>query len=191
MIAVLAGSNRVQAEEPVPATAPIAYKYLSNEDVDPYLHGGKPPRHPDYILAVKKIRNVKSCLVKEEQKKQHPDLDLFNWNYPRNSAEVSVCLFRVFSSIGDMEGAADWLKHQGFEVSFNNKYRKYNYIKKDLLLTRLMSSYDSKKLGPRRPESFLYRWTFGWFVSVYSESVSVYWTQTNKVMSCNYSANRI
>jgi hypothetical protein len=42
---------------------------------------------------------------------------MFNWDKMHSVEEGEVCLFRIFSSISDVDGVRSWLSYQGFAVT--------------------------------------------------------------------------
>jgi hypothetical protein len=102
---------------------PVSFKRLSKEQSSPFLKLGRPlsdlqgrSDYGEYKAAVDHFPDVRACLINSERKKHIPDLSLFDWDMIRGEYETEVCLFRIFSSIGSVEGSGRWLKDQGFNV---------------------------------------------------------------------------
>lgn len=104
---------------------PIAYKRLSSEKEFPFLRFGKtlserrkyPPaaNFRKYEQAVQRWPDVRSCLIISERTKETPNLLLFDWQQVRSTYQAEVCLFRVMSSLADVEKARQWFLAQGFD----------------------------------------------------------------------------
>jgi len=199
-------SESVQAEgsEPVDnKLKPFDYKYLSNEDIDPFLWYGKVPvfergkgRLNRYVRTARKIRDVRDCLIRSEQKKAAPDLRLIDWRNLGEGVALDVCLFRIFASIGDIEGVANWMRYHKIEPTISKDLEDNSWMfkrgdaRKTLLLRRLDGRYDTKANGPLVPRNSIIAWVFGGFMSTYVESITSQWTKDGKLMRVNYSASR-
>ncbi len=119
-LAVIAGTNwydRARAEAPEVAGPPIEYDHLSNEEIEPYGSRGVPPQRPEEKRAVRRFSDVRDCLVKEEQDKDIPDLRKIDWRRMTSTANIRVCLFRIFASYGTPEKAVLWFQAQGLETT--------------------------------------------------------------------------
>jgi hypothetical protein len=99
---------------------PIPFKRLSDK---PFLHDNRPlsditkhPHYEGYRDAVTRFPDVRACLVDSERGKQIPDLTRFDWNKIKSRDDAEVCLFRVFSSIGNVERSRQWFESQGFKT---------------------------------------------------------------------------
>jgi hypothetical protein len=51
-----------------------------------------------------------------EHEKPHPDLRQIDWDAVRNTKDIDVCVFRIASSIQDVEYIKLWLTYHNFEV---------------------------------------------------------------------------
>lgn len=101
----------------------IPYKDLADEKTQPFVAFGSPltPESYDfknYQKSIERFPEVKSCLTQSEQQKAMPDITRFDWRKINNDHDAKVCLFRVFSSIGDPKNADSWLKTQGIHTSY-------------------------------------------------------------------------
>lgn len=100
---------------------PIPYVRLAKQETEPFLFLGKVvnenhPRHEDYDRALRRFPDVRSCLTEDERNKPQPDLREIDWDEMRNVRDVDVCVFRIASSIQDVDRIKNWLRHQGFTV---------------------------------------------------------------------------
>ena len=75
--------------------------------VDRYLF------EPDWSMARGKFLTVRSCLHYTERDKEKPDLRKVDWSRMGSQLEINICLFRIFASLGTVDGAIAWLKTQG------------------------------------------------------------------------------
>ena len=101
----------------------IPFDHLATEQTDPYLVAGRSPVRQKDVKAAMRIPSVRDCLLKSERGKDNPDLRQFAWQKMGNYDEASVCLFRVFSSLGTPERAALWLESQGPKVTISTTNR--------------------------------------------------------------------
>ncbi len=99
------------------ASAPIPYDHLSNERSEPYGSRGIPPQRAEDIRAVKRLSNVRDCLVKSEREREIPDLRKIDWRRMTSTAKIRVCMFRIFASYGTPEKAVLWLEAQGLNTT--------------------------------------------------------------------------
>jgi hypothetical protein len=122
-----AGAVAANAQEPTteqcldPETCPIPYVRLAKQETEPFLFLGKVvdkdhPRYGDYKRALRRFPDVRSCLTKEEREKPQPDLRQIDWDAVRNIKDIDVCVFRIASSIEDVEAIRAWLRYHGFRV---------------------------------------------------------------------------
>jgi hypothetical protein len=105
-------------------TRPVPFKRLSDEKNFPFLMFGHPPsvwhKNQDYEAireSVARFPNVRSCLIKSEKEKQIPNLTLFDWNAVKGTKDAEVCVFRIATSIGGIEGTKQWLISQGLGIT--------------------------------------------------------------------------
>lgn len=141
----------------VPATA-IPYARLASEGEYPFLKFGDvpssehlhPPLYKKYRKAVEKFPDARSCLVRSERIKEHPNLLMFNWDAIHSFEEGEVCLFRIFASIGDLENVKSWLTYQGLRVTDHyerpaSKYAKSIYAEQRW--NTVVASWPSQEKG--------------------------------------------
>jgi hypothetical protein len=84
---------------------------------------------PDYNAlrsAVDTFPDVQSCLVESERGAYFPNLTRFDWARVKQPEDAEVCMFRVFSSIEDIEQSKEWLRSQWFDVE-NTTYDGIQY----------------------------------------------------------------
>jgi hypothetical protein len=98
---------------------PLNYQSLSDEETNPFVRRqGRPlymeKDYAQYKSAIHRFPNVRSCLVDDERGVDVPDLSRFDWEGIESLYEAEFCVFRVFSSIGTVQGARMWLESQGF-----------------------------------------------------------------------------
>jgi hypothetical protein len=68
-----------------------------------------------YSSALRKFKDVRDCLISSEAKKVMPDLRLINWGEMRSKANIEVCMYRIFASLGSPEKAKLWFEAQGLK----------------------------------------------------------------------------
>lgn len=105
-----------------PAICPVPYTHLATQETDPFLFIGKVmnedhPRYHQFKRALRKFPDVRSCLIPEEQEKQRPDLRQIDWSAIGEFKEINVCVFRIATSIDDVEGIRKWFRYHGFRLS--------------------------------------------------------------------------
>ncbi len=110
-------SDRARAEAPEVSGPPIEYDHLSSEKAEPYGSRGAPPQRPEEKRAVRRFADVRDCLVRVEQEKDIPDLRKINWQMMTSTANIRVCMFRIFASYGTPEKAVLWLEAQGLTAT--------------------------------------------------------------------------
>ncbi len=105
--------NRAQCRSTGSCT--IKYDHLAKEKSDPYKVYGKPPiKHADRLAAAR-FGHVRDCLVPAEKRNDAPDLTQIDWRKMRSEAVIMVCLFRIFSSLGNPMAAKRWFEVQGLQ----------------------------------------------------------------------------
>ncbi|MCK4860767.1 MAG: hypothetical protein KAS85_02485 [Rhodobacteraceae bacterium] len=103
------------------ATCAIPYVRLSKQETEPFLFLGKVvdeqhARYNDYRKSILRFPNVLTCLKEEERGKSEPDLRQIDWDMIHNTREMEVCVFRIASSIEDVEYIKIWLQYHGYRV---------------------------------------------------------------------------
>lgn len=137
----VAGAVAVYAEEPKieqclePEICPIPYVRLAKQETEPFLFLGKVvdedhPRSGDYKRALRRFPDVRSCLVEKEREKPKPDLRQIDWDKIRNIKDIDVCVFRIASSIEDIENIKLWLLHHDFRVGKGSRINSEDYVPK-------------------------------------------------------------
>lgn len=160
---------------------PLTYKYLATEADTPFLRWGKPPTEDAYRRAAQKWQDVRSCLVATEAKKRQPNLVNVDWDRLYSIEDGEVCLFRIFSSIGNLDGIGKWLRLQGFSVEMprDAKFKKYidNSIGGKYINAQIELFKDKKPLFP----SSIYFRLFS-RIFYYSQMITITWQNDNKLM---------
>ena len=142
-LAVLFGAGAVAANagEPKieqclnPEICPIPYVRLAKQETEPFLFQGKVvdvnhPRYGYYRQALRGFPDVRSCLTTDERDKPQPDLRQIDWDAIHDVQEISVCVFRIASSIEDVEAIRTWLRYHDFSVGKGSRIRRENYVPK-------------------------------------------------------------
>lgn len=94
---------------------------MSTQESDPFLFGGRlvdanHPRWRFYKRAIKRFPDTRSCLKKETQTSEAPNLFLIDWKKVGTGRAFEVCAFRIFRSIDSLEGIESWLRFHDFQV---------------------------------------------------------------------------
>ncbi|MBW4974080.1 hypothetical protein KZZ08_10650 [Roseovarius mucosus] len=111
MAGALEKDTRVQCRSTGSCT--IKDAHLATEKSDPYKVYGKPPiKHADRLAAAR-FDHVRDFLVPAEKRNDAPDLTQIDWRKMRSEAVIMVCLFRIFSSLGNPIAAKRWFEVQG------------------------------------------------------------------------------
>ncbi|MFA1621265.1 hypothetical protein ACDY96_00185 [Rhizobium mongolense] len=66
--------------------------------------------------SIQRFPDVRACLKKGERSKARPDLSQVDWPAMRLTKDFDVCIFRILSSIADLEESRRWFVGQGFAV---------------------------------------------------------------------------
>jgi hypothetical protein len=69
-----------------------------------------------YRAAVSKFPNVGACLRVSEPGVASPDVGDLDWSRTASREEVDVCVFRVLTSLHDVNKGVDWFRRQGFQI---------------------------------------------------------------------------
>lgn len=106
----------------IPTTA------LSNQTETPFLFIGKPvsPEHPrweHYSEVIEEFDTANDCLAPSTTIAEEVDVLAINWSALRSHRAVEVCLFRIFSSIGDIHKIREWLTLQQYRL-LENRFSK-------------------------------------------------------------------
>lgn len=95
---------------------------LSTQAEAPYRFGGHVvdeefAQWRRYRRALRRYPDTPSCLREEARGEPAPDLlAAFDWRGLRTEADLEVCLFRVFASLGSIGRAGDWMAAAGLDV---------------------------------------------------------------------------
>jgi hypothetical protein len=133
-----AGAVAANAQEPKieqcldPEICPISYVRLSKQETEPFLFGGKvmdesQPRYKEYKKALRRFPDVRSCLIEGERDRPRPDLRQIDWGGIENIQEIDICVFRIASSIEDIDIIKYWLKIQEFIAANLSRSHSKNY----------------------------------------------------------------
>jgi hypothetical protein len=137
----VAGAAPAAAQEPEaeqclnPQVCPIPYMRLSKQETEPFLFYDDvvDANHPwayDYGAAIRRFPDVRSCLIEKERNKPQPDLRQIDWVAIDNIREIEVCVFRIASSIDDVESVKLWLQYHEFaKISARPMYHN-SYVPK-------------------------------------------------------------
>jgi hypothetical protein len=114
------------AADPAPDPASpfvVPISELSNQQTRPYWFGSRVMTPdmgvwPDYKDALKRYPDVRPCLTEGAQTGESVNLLDFDWEKPNDFEALSVCLFRLFTSLDDLDLITEWLDVQGFDVGF-------------------------------------------------------------------------
>jgi hypothetical protein len=134
-----ASTSRAQSQEPGaeqcldPQVCPIPYVRLAKQETVPFLFLGKTvdedhPRYGDYRRALRRFPDVRSCLIEREREKPQPDLRRIDWDAIQDIQEIEVCIYRIVTSIGDIEIAKLWLRYHGFTVGQLTRIYSGGYV---------------------------------------------------------------
>jgi hypothetical protein len=158
---------------------PIPFKRLSDERSFPFLDTGHPPSYwkhnspypypyyDKYHLAITRFPDVRTCLKDSEKEKQMPNLTHFDWDKIKGIEDAKVCMFRVYSSIGSIEGSKQWLESQGFSI---DNIFKEGFGKEEV--TSIQAYAVAKKCGQRFREDYGIN-LLGWLTSIDNHTLGV------------------
>ena len=180
-----AGAVAANAQEPMteqclePEICPIPYVRLSKQETEPFLFFGrvvdeKHPKANDYRKAIRRFPDVRSCLTTDEREKPRPDLRQIDWAAIDDIREIEVCIFRIASSIEDIETIKLWLQYHGFTVG-----RMWQHFGKDYVpsyktapisqLPSRLSIEEFRKIVPRTWFTRLFGLELGRSYALYME----------------------
>lgn len=179
----------------VQRTAKPYFKTLATNKSHPFLYGGAGKQ---FHASMKRFPTVKDCLVRSERSKEVPDLRLIDWHLFWRQHDPTVCIWRIFSSLGTPEAAANWLKFHGFKLSENldpflrtqyvypQKYDTYprslatvkNGTKIDVI--RVYGSMGTKDRYPPSATGIFKRLMVRIFV--HGHSISAQWTSSKELL---------
>lgn len=177
-----------------PEICPIPYVRLAKQETEPYLLDGKVvdeshPRYVHYGEPILRFPDVRSCLVESERGEPVPDLRLMDWDAAENLADVDVCVFRVASSIGDVDTVKLWLRYHGFHVGRDIPLHGKSYVPKSE--TDAMFIVDSllpvEKFRGIFPRSRI--WRLIGIETVHSYSLGIWFSQSGRVVGVTSNAN--
>ncbi|WP_170349182.1 MULTISPECIES: hypothetical protein [Ruegeria] len=114
-------------------TCEIEYDHLSNQSAEPFLFLGyvmdsEQARWKQFRKAIRNYPDVQSCLIKEEQKKESPNLLKLDWKRVGYGSGVEVCIFRISRSLGTLDRIQSWMSYHDFRVVGYSRYRSENFV---------------------------------------------------------------
>lgn len=189
--------TKAYADEPGSA---VPYLRLSSEEDFPFLKFGDipsaehlhPPLYKAYRRAIDKFPDVQSCLVTSERTKERPNLLMFDWDRMHSFEEGEVCLFRMFSSIGYVNGVKLWLSYQGFAVTDHYEAAVYPDAKPTYAAQKWYTVVASWSVGEKG--TMFYRNTMEkWARELFEHGISVGVTvvESGDVVDVNVVANTL
>jgi hypothetical protein len=169
------------------AICPIPYMQLAKQETEPFLFLGHVvdvnfPRYDDYKRALRRFPDVRSCLIEVERDKPQPDLRQIDWDAVRNTKDIDVCVFRIASSIRDVEYIRLWLTHHNFEVAglARRLSKKYVPSYETDPIYFLSANLSTEKFREIFPKPWIEK-LMG-FEGLHSYSLSIVFSQTRQVV---------
>ncbi|MEX2693357.1 hypothetical protein [Rhizobium mongolense] len=140
--------------------ADIAYHRLSNEKDFPFLMNGRaaydlPQAGAGYRDSIKRFPDVRTCLKKGERWKARPDLSQVDWAAMRLTKDFDVCIFRILSSIADLDESHRWFVGQGFAVRPVRREPASSGWSKSPLISRYSVSIEKHQFNQRSDTSLI------------------------------------
>ena len=94
---------------------------LSTQETRPFLLNGEEilptsPRWKEYEEALVQFPDALSCLKESEREKKFVDLLQIDWNAPKYLQGLNVCIFRIFTSLENVDEMYIWLSFHEFDV---------------------------------------------------------------------------
>jgi len=143
----------------------------------PFMFSGKvlDEQHPQWDNFRRTLRtfpDTQSCLTKRSRTGDQFDLTQFSWRGLRGRREIEVCLFRVATTLRDVDKMAAWLTTQEFEYVGVNK-ASWNSITGSSTAKRVSGRWSIQKMREKRVGwGFLYSLYFILPPRFFSVSVS-------------------
>ncbi len=127
------GTSEIWSKCRSTASCVVEYDHLSTQDVEPFLFLGRVvdsdhPRWRQYRKAIRKFPDVQSCLAKEEQMKENPNLLKLDWKRVGYGSSAEVCIFRISRSLGTLDRIQSWMSYHDFRVVGYSRYRSENFV---------------------------------------------------------------
>ena len=102
----------------------IPRENLSTQDSDPFKLAGRvmdrsQPRWNEFKETLATFPDTSSCLLLEERGKEVQNLLAFDWKAMRYLTEIDICVWRIATTLNDIDLMRDWLAAQGFSGSYN------------------------------------------------------------------------
>lgn len=97
---------------------------LSTQVSEPFKLAGRvidesQPRWDEFKEALATFPDTPSCLLPEERSKEVQNLLAFDWKAMRYLTEIDICIWRIATTLNDIDLMRDWLAAQGFSGSYN------------------------------------------------------------------------
>ena len=171
----------------------IEAKRLSTQESDPFLFGGRlvdadHPRWRFYRRAIRRFPDTRSCLQKETQTSEAPNLLLIDWNKVGTGRAFEVCAFRIFRSIDSKEETTSWMRFHGFRVGELTRLKRENF--KPRFITEPIESmtgwWNVEQYRQKNPSLFVNLFGFDFVVSY---SVVIQFDQNGQVVVVGVSSN--
>lgn len=110
-----------------PSVFLIPREELSTQVSDPFMLAGRvmdetQPLWDEFDETLSAFPDTSSCLLPEERGKEAQNLLAFDWKAMRYLTEIDICVWRIATTLDDMELMRDWLAAQGFSGSYNTQY---------------------------------------------------------------------
>jgi hypothetical protein len=99
---------------------------LSTQDSDPFMLAGRvmderQPRWDEFEDTLAAFPDTSSCLLPDERDKDVQNLLAFDWKAMRYLTEIDICVWRIATTLDDIDLMRDWLALQGFSGSYNTQ----------------------------------------------------------------------
>jgi hypothetical protein len=120
----------VIAQEDTGSTDPKAFliprERLSTQISDPFKLVGRvmdesQPRWDEFEDTLASFPTTSSCLLPEEREKEVQNLLAFDWKAMRYLTEIDICVWRIATTLNDINLMRDWLALQGFAGSYDTQ----------------------------------------------------------------------
>jgi hypothetical protein len=127
MVPLLVLAGQVQAQQAADISAfLIPRDQLATQDSDPFMLAGRVmdetrPRWAEFEDTLAAFPDTSSCLLPEERGKDVQNFLAFDWKAMRYLTEIDVCVWRIATTLDDIDLMRDWLALQGFSGSYNTQ----------------------------------------------------------------------
>jgi hypothetical protein len=134
-----------------------------------------------YWLPIKRFPDTRSCLTAPQRRVETPDLLAFDWAAMSSGEAVEVCLFRVLSSIGSVEGARHWFHRQGYSTTEPVP----SFRDPDRIVALNAGRLFSYEVAPKWPSWGLQKWRI--WSTAHSETLVIRWSRDGELISVDTS----